>query len=326
MRSLSKITLCLTSFLMVGTIAGVSASFIYASTPPTAVSGSTTLDANVFDWEGAEVLPDNVVGEHHQTLIDLILNSDAGLNTENSYLNQQIDNRKNSYWSWDTYGSMDVYDATQMASIFQTDTSGLTFLLEFPDDEPNTQYLYTTNVDLGESGYFWNEKNNIPTSRNVYEVYRTMLVKNAETGKWEAQLSERGYAKSAWYENDALGTVVAKCPSFNPDTWTAGKQGTGTSDSIYTFVGQHTTAYLDSKTEIAYYDLTPTQRGTRTITSENTACTITITNASGTTVATSSLLVDESGNEIVSVSWTATQNTKYYIRLSGDISITFTVS
>ncbi|MBO5240898.1 MAG: hypothetical protein J6B56_05735 [Clostridia bacterium] len=327
MRSLSKITLCLTAFLMVGTIASVSAAFNYAAYGAETSEKELTFQVALFDWEGSEVLPDNVQGEDHQTLIDLILNSEAGLNTSGSYLNQQIDDRKSSFWGWDTYGSMDVYDATQMASIFKTETSGLTFLLEFPKNDKNTQYLYTTSVDLGESGYLSDQKNNIPTGRNVYAVYRTILKWNSETGKWEAQKSELGYAESAWYDNNLLGSWVAKCPSFDPDTWQAGKQGTSSSNSVYTYVGQHTTAYVDSITEVAWYDLTPSEAGTRTVSSYNLDCTIKITNANGKTVyATSNIIKDADGKDMVSVSWNASGNTKYYIQISGDTSMRFTVS
>ena len=327
MKSLSKITLCLTAFLMVGTIASVSATFEYAAYGAEAREKELAFQVAPFDWEGSEVLPDNVQGEDHQTLIDLILNSEAGLNTPNSYLNEQIDDRKNSFWKWDTYGSMDVYDAAQMASIFKTETSGLTFLLEFPSNDKNTQYLYTTSVDLGESGYLSDQKNNIPMGRNVYAVYCTTLKLNSETGKWEAQKSELGYAESDWYDNIVLGSWVAKCPSFNPDTWTAGKQGTSSSNSIYTYVGQHTTAYVDSATEVAWYDITPSEAGTRTVSSYNLDCTIKITNANGKTVyATSSVTKDTNGNDIVSVSWNASRNTKYYIQISGSTSMRFTVS
>lgn len=327
MKSASKIALCLTAFLMVGTIASVSATFEYAAYGAESTKNELSFQVAPFNWEGSEILPDNVQGEDHQTLIDLILNSDAGLNTSGSYLNEQIDDRKSSFWKWDTYGSMDVYDAAEMASIFKTETNGLTFLLEFPSNDPNTQYLYTTSVDLGESGYLTDQKNNIPTDRNVYAVYRTTLKKNATTGKWEAEKSELGYAQSDWYDNNVLGSWVAKCPSFDPDTWKAGKQGTSSSNSIYTYVGQSTTAYVDTQTEVAWYDLTNSEAGTRTISSYNLNCTIKITNANGRTVyATSSIIKDANGNDMVSVSWNASRNTKYYIQVSGDTSMRFTVS
>lgn len=326
MKTLSKIVGVFTAFLAFASVAGVSASFLYAEDKPQDVSQNTGFHMEIFNWEGAEVLPDDVQGEDHQTLIDLILNSEAGLNTPNSYLNEQISDRKNSYWSWDTYGSMDVYDATQMASIFKTETNGLTFLLEFPDDEPNVQYLYTTSVDLGESSFLWGTGNNIPTNRQVYAVYRTIL-KRDEAGEWVAEKSELGYAQSDWYDNNALGSMVAKCPSFDPSTWKSGKQGTSRNDSIYAYVGQTTTAYLDSSEEIAYYDLTNETAATRTITSYNMNCKVTVTNASGTEEQiVRQILQDAEGKDYVSVSWSASRNTTYYIEISGDTSLTFTLA
>lgn len=326
MRTPLKITTALFAFLAAVSAVGVSASFFYADADPEAQAQTVGVNVALFDWEGAEELPDDVTGENHQVLIDLILNSDAGLNTENSYLNQQIQDRKDSYWSWDTYGSMDVYDATQMASIFQTETNGLTFLLEFPDNEPNTQYIYTTSVELGESAIL-SQNNNIPTDRYVYAVYRTIATKDAETGKWIAQKSELGYARSDWYDNNALGSWVAKCPSFDPDSWTAGKQGTNRSNSIYAYVGMTATAYVDSDAEIIYYDLTNSSRGTRAITTYNPDVDVVVTNTSGKEVTlTKSTLQDADGKTYYSYSWTASANTKYYIQLLGDTSMTFTIA
>lgn len=302
---------------------------------------SATIEIAPFNWEGAEDLPDDVIGEDHHKFIDLIINSDNGLNTPDSYLNKQIDERKNGDGGifglgkkWDTYGSMDAYDAKQMESIFQTDTDKLTFLLKFPEDEPNIQYLYTTSVDLGESAYVWEqEKNNIPTTRYVYIVYRTVLQLETDVegnAKWVAQTSERGYAQSAWYDNDMLGDSVAKNPSFDPDSWKKGKQGAERGNSIYAYVGQTTTAYVDSITETAYYDITPKASGTVTVSTSNKNAKFSVfvlENGKETNVETQSAsMKDENGNDVFSVSWTVTQNITYYMRVVGDTSITFTIS
>ncbi|MBQ9714633.1 MAG: hypothetical protein IJV83_04875 [Clostridia bacterium] len=319
----------LTKFLAIASLGvlfaggvGVYATWTYATGGVAEHAQELAIKLSEFEWKGSEELPDDVQGEDHYELINQVINSEYGLNTEGSYLNDQIDSRENR--NRDTFGSVDLYDGSDIENLFDLNTSGLTFLLHFPENTPNEQYLFTTSVELGETGWLgWGSPANIPIGEYVYVIYRTKLVLS-DTGKWEAVETKPGYAKSAYYENDWLGSVAAQTPCFDPDTWQEGKRGTGFSNAIYAFVGQTTSAYLDSDTEKTYYKVVPSSRRTVTITlGENDGhCSVNVYKANQATqnVTTSTT------NGIKTVSFTASANATYYIELSGDKSIAFTIS
>ena len=312
---------------MAMTIAGVSASWRYAEGDIVDTTNEATVEIENFVWEGSEVLPDDVQGEDHHDLIAAIVNGSNGLNTPNSALNQQIDSRKNSWRSWDTFGSMDWRDEAAMNEMFNLKTQGLSFMLYFPDNQPEKQYLFTTSIDLGEAGWI-SASPNIPIGEYVYVVYRTSLAWNDETQRWEEEKTEAGYAKSAYYNNDMFGSAVRKCPAFDATSWQAGKLGTSRSNSVYTYVGQTTTAYVDAIDEPIYYDLTNSSAGTRKVTVYNEVSTITILDGNGKQVngVTINKVTTADGKQAVEASWSASSNTLYYIQLVGAKSMTFTVS
>lgn len=324
MRLLSKIVLLVCGVVGVASIAGVAASWAFADEEVEAYTQSMGVEMGVFMWAGAEELPDDVQGEDHRELITQLVDGEHGLNTPNSEINNQVESRQESFWSWDTFGSMDVYDKATMTEMFGLDTSQLSFMLYFPDDSPNTRYIFTTSVDLGATG--WGSATpNVPIGDMVYAVYRTTLEKD-ENGEWKETVSELGYAESAYYKNNILGSLVAKCPSFDVETWKAGKRGTSTSDAIYSYVGLSSHAYLDTKEEVTYYKLKPTAKGTRKIVSTNVNCTIEVLNANGKVLATSEVITAADGTQTVEVSWTGSANTQYYFTLTGARSIDFTIS
>lgn len=325
MKLLTKSLLVLGCAVTVASVAGVSASWKYAEGDYKNVEQDLSVEIENFVWAGSEVLPDDVQGEDHHSLIAAIVHGQNGLNTPNSALNQQITARKDSWRSWDTFGSMDWRDEAEMNDLFNLETDGLSFMLYFPDDQPNKQYLFTTSVDLGEPGWF-SAAPNIPIGEYVYVVYRTELTWDDTLGEWVEEQTEVGYAKSAYYNNDLLGSVARKCPAFDATSWTAGKLGTTRATSIYAYVGETTTAYVDSATEVAYYDLTNGTAGTRSVTSTNLDCSITIMDKNGKTLATSQIVTAGDGSKSVSVSWSASANTLYYIAVSGDTSMTFTIA
>ena len=98
-------------------ITGVFAAWIYAVRSPDSIT--TTVEVQLFPWEGSEILPDDVVGENHKVLIDNIINGtmidsngklvEIGLNNPDSQISEQIADRtsKRKY----TFGSMDFYDS-----------------------------------------------------------------------------------------------------------------------------------------------------------------------------------------------------------------------
>ena len=317
---------CVAVFLFSG--AGLSAAWLYNVATPQVID----LDINVtmFAWQGSEDLPDDVYGENHRALIQKILDGTAtdsngnaiaiGLNNPDSYISNEIIDRTEGSWfaTSDTLGSMDVYEASSIANYFETETTGLTFLLYFPDGQDGPIYLYTTNVELGQSSYFSNPNFNIPQGQKVYPVYRTILQKN-DQGRWIATESKEGYALSALYDNRIFGSGVAKCPSIDPTSWTEAQLGLSISDAIVTYIGQTTTAYVDNN-DALYYALTTSSRTTVTVSSTMDTAQITITDANSKKVA-----ITGGAQESKSVTFTTKAGTTYYIKVAGGQAVPFSV-
>jgi hypothetical protein len=344
MKTPSKIMLMLTSFILLTTTAGVAATWHYSFGHADNVETSINLGLMAFDWAGSEVLPDDVQGENHQTLINNLINSDAGMNTEGSYIDEQIDSRlSTSITNWtkkETFGSMDMRDSDDISDIFNLNTEKLSFMIYFPqdnkstpEDESLTRYIYTTSVDLGEQsvggGWWGSTKENIPVGQYVYPVYRTIVKYQAnENGemKWVPETSEIGAAKSAFYSNDTFGSGLVQNPAFDVTTWVAGKRGTSKDNAIYAFVGQSSNAYLDSNTEVVYYYLDTPSSGSYAVTTTNANVTITISVSSGNVNPTTTTTTDANGNQITTVSWRATGRVSYYIAMVGAEKIPFTIT
>ncbi len=303
-------------------IVGAEAAWRYAEKDLENISLQPTIEMGIFNWQGSEILPDDVLGEDHQVLVDGLLNGDAGMNTEGSEINQQISSRQEIWWAdRDTYGSMDAYDKESMGELFGLDTSNLSFMIYFPDATPNIRYIFTTSEELGSSGYFGSAKPNVPTGEYLYIVYRTTLNLNAD-GEWEAVKSERGYAKSAYYQNDIFGSAISTTPAFDVTTWTEGKRGTGFNDAVYAYVGLQSTVYTDGATESVYYKITPTQSGNLTLSSANLAVTIkAYDNKKKDMKVSNSVVENADGTQAVQAVFAVEEDATYYFSLTGDISM-----
>jgi hypothetical protein len=209
-------------------LGGVCATWNYAQGAPNPIN--ETLKINVFPWSGSEVLPeDDEIGENHRTLIDTIINGPGiGLNTSNSYLNQQIKKRRDGSLlvpKRDTLGSMAVTQGDELYELFGLTTSNLDFLIHFISD--TEYYLFTTGVDLGEKGSYsiFGSTPGSPTTpigQYIFPIYRTLVQKI--DGRWAAIETLEGSAKSAWYEESSRDSDRTQIPSFDPDTWTSGDQ------------------------------------------------------------------------------------------------------
>ena len=319
MRLLPKLLLVFTGTLLVASVTGVCATWEYAN-PNTAMNTESDFALNMSEyiWDGAEDL-EGGTGEDHSKLIDAIINHEQyGLNTTNSYLNNQINDRSTSWlFSSDTLGSMDFWERGDIANYFSEETEGLEFLLYFPDGVSDTYYLFTTTLELGESN-----TPNFAIGSIMYRIYRTTITKNAD-GVYEAVKSELGYAKSAYYSNPITGSAWIKYPSFDPKSWTAGKRGTGKNDAVLMYVGQTDAAYTDTKTEEVYYTFTNATAGRRTITlnTTDTNCKVYVYDSSMNPV---SVTAGTQGS--LSVSWSAGRNSTYYIVMSGAHAIPYTLS
>lgn len=284
------------------------------------------VSVEVFPWVGADQLPDDVLGEDHQSLIQAILNGTytdkngnftyIGLNNPDSYINNEINSRVNGNFLYrsDVLGSMDYWERSDISKFFDTGTSGLSFLLYFPDGMTDTYYLYTTSISLGSSDP------NIPIGQSIYPVYRTELTRGDDS-VWVAVETKTGFAESAYYQNPVTGSWLLKYPSFDPDTWTEGDLGNSTADAIYTYVGETTTAYIKDATTPKYYRVTASSNQTITVASEDSSHILRVYNSQMNLVSTNG-----GAQGTNRVSFRASRNTTYYIEVSGATSITFTVS
>ena len=291
------------------------------------VSGSINvpMSVEVFPWVGADQLPGDIVGEDHQALIEAILNgtytesngniTQIGLNNPNSYISNEIQNRTNGNFLFrsDILGSMDYWERNDINKFFNTNTTGLSFLLYFPEGQGKTYYLYTTSIDLGD------DSPNIPVGETVYPVYRTELHLD-EDGVWRAKETRTGYAESAYYQNPITGSWLVKYPSVDPDSWVEGELGTSNSNAVYAYIGQTTTAYNKDAATPKYYKITASSAAAVKVTSENTKAILRVYNAQMQQVNTNG-----GAQGTNSVSFRTSRNTTYYIQVSGDTSITFSI-
>lgn len=273
---------------------------------------------------------DNVGVANHVSLIDAMLNDlENGMNTADSYLNDQISSRNDGGWfvpSRDTLGSMAITQGNTLEDMFgdsYATNEKLAFLLQFMhvnnDDVIDYYYLYTTSVILGSNG-----SPNIAIGQPIYQVYRTKIVYDNEEGKWISEEMLEGYATSAYYEESQPNWNInkSKIPSFEPDTWKEGKLGTSFSDAAWTTVNQTSSicAEASNNAEKRYYKVTiPANRNyTFSIDSDN------------ETQASNVLLEIYNNNQSLASSAygsitfpTSGSNTTYYIVLSGSTTMDF---
>ncbi|MBQ9120745.1 MAG: hypothetical protein IJY12_00070 [Clostridia bacterium] len=211
------------ALLLLVCVPGAYAIWTFATDDVEDVTAELPYYLDVYPWEGSEELPDdNQSGKNHAVLIEAILNgtydgSGIGLNHPNSYLNNEINDRSNSFlwFGSDTLGSMDFWESSDINKYFNTRTQNVSFVLYFPDGVSDTYYLYTMDVTLANA----DGTPAIPIGQNVSPVYRTVLKK--VDGTWQATETQEGYAKSAYYDNRITGSLL-QYPSIDPESWKAG--------------------------------------------------------------------------------------------------------
>jgi hypothetical protein len=341
-KSIKIVTLIIVVALLF-TIAGVSAAWLYADTPPDPVD--TLLEFEVFPWTGSEILPDDVVGQNHKVLINNILNGtmedsngktvEIGLNNPDSEISSQIDDRisKRKY----TFGSMDYYDSEEMNAIFGLDAANLTFMVYSPQNDTNVKYLYTTSCDLGEAGYLWWGNAKYPIGERVYPIYRTRLELQDtvdENGKatqvWVAVKTVLGSAESAYYDNDTFGSTISKNPAFDPTTFApvnsedceSGETAIDMGSSVSTAIYIPLNAVVDEdaySTDKTYFKYTASSSGVLRFTPTAESDDLTISVYSDAQLKT--LVASGTGKEI---SFNASART-YYIVATGDMNVNFTI-
>lgn len=321
------------ALIMAGTITGVTATWAFDDGAPSPAHTDLSVRFADFVWQGSDILPtDSDLGKNHQALIAKIVDGEnIGLNTPNSALNEYVNDRINSRYDRDYFGSMAVTGGTQMDQLFGTKSNNLYFLIHVIS---KTEYhVFTTGVYLGEQGeqfLGFNTKDgnpSIPIGEWVYPIYRTIITRENTSSTWEQVITQRGRAKSDWYDENRSNANATQIPSFDPDTWeerTMGDEPT-LDEAIWTFVGDNRTATAASATTPVFFRIKPKSAGVRTIKTYNVNARFHVYDGNVSIIASSQTGTD-SGGDYVYVQWTATANTMYYIRFVGDKSVTFTVS
>lgn len=340
-RSFRRIAVAVLFAVLVFSTAGVWASWEY--TGDFVPSYSLTIDVQAFPWEGSEILPDDVVGQNHKQLIDSIIYGtteangkikEIGLNSPKSELNQQISDRSNI--GRDTFGSMDVRDSSEMANIFDLDTSNLAFMIHSPADDTDVKYIFTTDGNLGPSSTLLNPKDPYyAEGERIYPIYRTKIIKKINTdgnAVWEPTETIVGSAESAFYANDWFGSWAVKNPAFDVDTFspyfeedcesgqTAIKMGETVGNAIWLFDGKSENLDVLAPSGVTYFRYKASSNGTL-----NFALDVT----KGMTVAVYSdsaltKLVGETVTDTLSVK--VSRGTTYYVRVIAGSKIVFTVN
>ena len=294
-----------------------------------AISADIDIDIKVMvlPWEGADELPNqSEYGNNHRMLIENILNGTyvssgqtqgIGLNTENSYLVSEIEKRKDiSYRDANQLGSMDIWQSDRINEFFNLSEASnkVEFILKFPDGSDDTYYLYSTSLDLGDG---WSPE--IPVGTNIYPVYKTTIQRNTD-GVWEATSTEVGYAKSARYNNPYTGLALGN--AFDTNSWVKGKLGTGFDDAVYTKLNYAMPVETHSETAetFYYYDSSSTTNVSVTVQNSDKAVVYVYDN-NGNLVSTRDNTVQ--GSQIVT--FKPSRNTRYYIKVTGDVYCTFTI-
>ncbi|MBQ3219014.1 MAG: hypothetical protein IJB32_00260 [Clostridia bacterium] len=322
-------------------ILGVFASWTFAEKPASNTEHSLGVELKDFFWKGVEELPDDVEGEDHEWLIrNLVMGVNAsgtkiGLNNKNSKLNDYVNDRLDGGVGWerDYFGSMAVTGGNEVEDLFGTKGAGLSFIIEVIS---NTEYyIYTTSVYLGERGEmnFWGTQNKtpgkptVPIGEYIYAVYKTKLSRANSNSDWNIVSTIRGKAKSDWYDENRRAANATQIPSFDVKTWVAAEMGQSPTvdNAIWTFVGDNPTAYATNSMPKLYYRITPLTSATVTVYTENLDGELKILSNNGSTVIASGSQQTVDGVNCIAVSWTATQNTLYYIEVTGDSVIQFNI-
>ncbi len=296
-----------------------------------ATSADVGLDINVIvmPWEGADDLPNqSEYGNNHKLLIEKVLNGtyvsgnqtqNVGLNTENSYLVNEIQKRKDiTYRDANQLGSMDLWQSDRINEFFElsTDSNNVEFILKFPDGSDDTYYLYSTSLFLGNG---WSPE--IPVGTPIYPVYKTTLQRNAK-GKWEAISTEVGYAPSARYNNPYTGLALGN--AFDANNWEKGRIGTSFNDAVYTKLNYEMPVEShDPSHETYYYYSNGNTTSNLTVTIDKSEkAVVYVYDSNRNLVATRGNTVQ--GSQTVTIK--PSRNATYYIKVTGDTYCTFTVT
>ncbi len=361
------ITFCLVAVISLASVGGVYASWVYYKPTQELVN---EIKPSLYPWKGVEILPTETEdGANHLTLLE---NLKKNLNSKNSSVQTEINKRvNNSSWTGgpkDDFGSMAIKNNDGLLQdLLPEGSKNLNVLIYFPEaeneDELNTYYVFTTNVNLGHKGgqmqiigviktkdgvhFFWDGGE---TKHRIYEIYRTKLQKlqdtedidgdkNTKEMLWQEVSVDVGSAEPCWYEESLLMSTNGQIPSFDPATYkTEQELPIATKDNpAYTYLnyttidshgyeGQTVKTFLSFSDEEKWYQLIPEM-------------------ADGTTSGTVTLNLAKENKDCIlnvysaqkevalatnagggKVTFTAQAGTTYYIKVSGATAIEYTVS
>lgn len=181
---IKRILLPLICLMLVLSMGGVYATWLYAGGPIQPAEQEMMLSLAVFEYKPEEILPggekeEAVLGEDHFGLIDLILNENKkgyGLNISNNVvLHKYLKNQKVVYSNQKVSGGNLKFILDP-----KNNTHGLYYCLEKVSDTEYYAYTFSTDALATASG-----------SSAEIVAYRTTLLK---TDKWRATTSYLGYA------------------------------------------------------------------------------------------------------------------------------------
>jgi hypothetical protein len=196
MKSISKIAAFLGSFLMVGTVAGVAATFTYIDNPVSVIANQNFGVAQ-FEYAPEEVLPDtpeDTVNQsnHHAVIHELLFNNKMGLNGGGTSVPSQVEK----------YGLLPYLQnitGGNLKHLIDVSEGGknLGFDLEYINDDSFYAYSY----------YRYDH-----THGETIVAYRTLIEKNTDPNydhdgdgrmdKWKASTSVQGWAPALEYAYD----------------------------------------------------------------------------------------------------------------------------
>ncbi len=213
-------------------VGGAMASWSFAAQNAGETSSNVTLGMG--SWAPAD-LPDEVEGADHTAVVEVV-KQELEKNFDDSVVQQSLASRLqgNALFGWnatDVYGSMDpdrgnviddlLAEQTEMSFIIQAVGA-----LEDPNNEYDTVYVFTTDVDLGTAGSWGSSgSSQFKVGDRVSPIYRTVMKKTvAEDGTttWVAGETQVGSAEFSYYVKswNSLGSVFTRnIPSFDADTW-----------------------------------------------------------------------------------------------------------
>jgi hypothetical protein len=220
-------------------------------------------------------------------------------------------------------------------AMFGSEAANLEFLIKFIDENGDGQidyyYIYTVGLRFSDSDPqygLWGSPN-IPYGNKIYPIYRTKIVKD-QYDQWAAESSALGFANSALYDASSSLGFIASIPSFDEDTWKpvnadgTNMPGQSMDDPLWTYADLENSIEVGTKTTVVYYAFSPLATNTYTVTAaEGSDCRFVVYDGNQNEIARSG-----SGDTSVSFNGAYSNNNRrtYYIAVSGDTELTFTVT